>query len=403
MPESSSLVSSPLGVLAVLLFVLAGIFALRKVPATARLFEVVPIVVFCYFVPTLLSNTGVIPLESELYAFVTRLLLPASLLLLVLATDIPAVISLGRDAVLLFLAGTVSIAAGGVVSFLALGWLFPPDALDQAWRGLAALCGSWIGGSGNFVAVGTSVGASAATLGLLVVVDVGVSNVWTAILLSFAGRERQMDAAIGAERSRIEAVREKVERFQAEVGGPANLGDMLAILALGLGGTVLVTWIAGFLPAIGTMVTGFTWVVCLATGLGVALSFTPLRRLEGSGASVVGTVFLYMLIVSIGAGADFAGVLDNLPLLAVGVLWLLIHAGVMLAVRRLLRAPIFFLATGSQANVGGAASASVVATAFHPALAPVGVLLAVLGYVLGTYVGLLIAFPLRAIARLYGS
>jgi uncharacterized membrane protein len=259
------------------------------------------------------------------------------------------------------------------------------------------------GGSGNFVAVGKSVGASAATLGLLVVVDVGVSNVWTAILLSFAGRERRMDEAIGAERRRIDSVREKVERFQAEVGGPANLGDLLAILALGLGGTVVITWIAGFLPDIGTMVTRFTWIVCLATAMGVALSFTPLRRLEGSGASVVGTAFLYMLIVSIGAGARFAGVLDNLPLLAVGVLWMLIHASVMLAVRRALRAPIFFLAAGSQANVGGAASASVVATAFHPALAPVGVLLAVLGYVLGTYVGLLVAFPLRAIARLYGS
>jgi uncharacterized membrane protein len=402
-PVATALVASPLGVLAVLLFVLAGLFALKKIPAVARLFNVVPLVVFCYFVPTILSNTGVIPIESELYVFVTRLLLPASLLLLVLATDIPAVIALGRDAVVLFLAGTASIALGGVVAFLSLGWLFPPDALDQAWRGLAALSGSWIGGSGNFVAVGKSVGASAATMGLLVVVDVGVSNVWTATLLSFALREKRMDEAIGAERGRIDAVREKVERFQAEVSQPANLGDLLAILALGLGGTVVVTWVAGLLPTIGTMVTGFTWVVCLATGLGVVLSFTPLRRLEGSGASVVGTVFLYMLIVTIGAGADFAGVLDNLPLLAVGVLWMLIHAGVMLAVRRALRAPIFFLAVGSQANVGGAASASVVATAFHPALAPVGVLLAVLGYVLGTYVGLMMAYPLRAVARLYGG
>jgi uncharacterized membrane protein len=403
MSVTAPLVSSPLGVLAVLLFVLAGLFALKKVPAVARLFNVVPLVVFCYFVPTILSNTGVIPTESELYGFVTRLLLPASLLLLVLATDIPAVISLGRDAVVLFLAGAASIAIGGVVAFLALGWLFPVETLDQAWRGLAALCGSWIGGSGNFVAVGKSVDASAATLGLLVVVDVGVSNVWTAILLSFAGRERTMDEAIGAERGRIDAVREKAEAYHAEVSRPANLGDMLLILALGLGGTVVITWLAGFLPNVGTMVTGFTWIVCLATGLGVVLSFTPLRRLEGSGASVIGTVFLYMLIVSIGAGARFAGVLGNLPLLAVGVLWMLIHAGVMLAVRRALRAPVFFLAVGSQANVGGAASASVVATAFHPALAPVGVLLAVLGYVLGTYAGLAMAFPLRAVARLYGG
>jgi uncharacterized membrane protein len=234
-------------------------------------------------------------------------------------------------------------------------------------------------------------------------VDVGVSNVWTAVLLWFAGRERRMDEAIGADRSRIDAVRETVERYQAEVSRPANVGEMLLILALGIGSTIVVTWIAGFLPDVGTIVNGFTWVVCLITALGVVFSFTPLRRLEGAGASVMGSVFLYLLITAIGANAHFAGVLGNLPLLAVGVLWMAIHAGVMLAVRRLLRAPVFFLAVGSQANVGGAASAPVVAAAFHPALATVGVLLAVLGYVLGTYVGLMMAYPLRAVARLYGG
>jgi uncharacterized membrane protein len=403
MAETAPVISSPLGILAVLLFVLGGLFALKRWPPGARFFNVVPLVVFCYFVPTVLSNVGLIPIESELYAFVRRVLLPASLLLLVLATDIPAVLSLGRDAIVLFLAGTASIALGGPLAFLALGWLFPVETLDQAWRGLAALCGSWIGGSANFVAVGESVGASAATISLMVVVDVGVSNVWTAVLLWFAGREKRMDEAIGADRSRIDAVRERVERYQAEVSRPANVGEMLLILALGIGSTIVVTWVAGFLPDVGTIVNGFTWVVCLITAVGVVFSFTPLRRLEGAGASVMGSVFLYLLITAIGAQADFAGVLSNLPLLAVGVLWMLIHAGVMLAVRRLLRAPVFFLAVGSQANVGGAASAPVVAAAFHPALATVGVLLAVLGYVLGTYTGLLMAYPLRAVARFYGG
>jgi uncharacterized membrane protein len=133
------------------------------------------------------------------------------------------------------------------------------------------------------------------------------------------------------------------------------------------------------------------------------MSFTRLRRLEGAGASTVGSVFLYLLVATIGASAVFTHVLDNLPLLAVGALWMLIHALSMLGVRRYLRAPVFFLAVGSQANVGGAASAPVVAAAFHPALATVGVLLAVLGYVLGTYVGILDAFLLRLVARAYGG
>jgi uncharacterized membrane protein len=397
------MIASPLGVLSVLLAVLAGLFLLQRHPRSRRLFSVVPLLVFCYFVPALLSNLGVIPGESEVYVFVRRVLLPASLVLLVLATDIPAVLSLGRDAVLLFLTGTASIFVGGPLAFLALGWMFPTEALDQAWRGLAALCGSWIGGGANFVAVGESAGATAATMSLMVVVDVAVANVWMAVLLLFAGREAQMDASIGADRRRIDAVRERVERYQAEVARPANLADMLAIVAIGIGTTGVVTWIAGFLPDIGTIINGFTWTVCLVTAVGVALSFTRLRTLEGGGASTVGSVFLYLLVASIGASARFGAVLDNLPLLAVGALWMLIHAIAMITVRRFLRAPVFFLAVGSQANVGGAASAPVVAAAFHPALATVGVLLAVLGYVLGTYVGILAAFVLRMVARLYGG
>ena len=397
------MIQTPLSVLTVLLVVLAGLFLLNRHPLGRRVFGVVPLLVFCYFVPALLSNTGVIPVESELYGFIRRVLLPASLVLLVLSTDIPAVISLGRDAVVLFLAGTASIALGGPLAFLALGWLFPTDALDQAWRGLAALCGSWIGGGANFVAVGESAGATAATMSLMVVVDVSVANVWMATLLFFAGRERAMDDKMGADRSRIDQVRVRVEHYQAEVSRPANLPDMFLILAIGLGTTGVVTWVSGYLPDIGTIINGFTWIVCLVTAVGVALSFTPLRRLEGAGASTVGSVFLYLLVATIGASAQFSNVLANLPLLAVGVLWMLIHAVSMLAVRRLLRAPIFFLAVGSQANVGGAASAPVVAAAFHPALATVGVLLAVLGYVLGTYVGILDAFALQRIARLYGG
>jgi uncharacterized membrane protein len=403
MPEAAPLIQFPLGVASVLLVVLAALFMAQRHPVGARLFSVVPLLIFCDFVPTILSNTGVIPLESEAYTFIRRVLLPASLLLLVLSTDIPAVISLGRDAVTLFLAATASIVAGGPLAFLVLGWMFPTEMLDQAWKGLAALSGSWIGGGANFVAIGESVGAEPTTLSLMVVVDGGVSNVWTAVLLWFAGREKAMDEAVGADRSRIDAVREKVEKYQAEVARPANLGEMFLILALGLGTTAAVTWIATFLPDIGEIINGFTWVVCIVTALGVAFSFTGLRRLEGAGASVMGSVFLYLLVAAIGASAHFGGVLKNLPLLAVGALWMAIHAGIMLAVRRFLGAPVFFLAVGSQANVGGAASAPVVAAAFHPALAPVGVLLAVLGYVLGTYAGLVTAFLLRAVAHLYGG
>ncbi|OJT23874.1 hypothetical protein BO221_18095 [Archangium sp. Cb G35] len=394
------LIQSPMAVLAVLLAVLALLFYAERHPVVGRVFKVVPILVFVYFVPTLLSNTGLIPTKSELYSFVSAYLLPTSLVLQVLSMDLPAISRLGRSAVLLFLAGTAGIVLGGPIAYLLLGWLVPADLGDQAWKGLAALSGSWIGGSANFVAIGQSIGTHDNTLSMMVVVDVGVSNMWTAVLLYFAGRELAMDTRMGADRRAIDVVREQVERFQASVLRPASLTDLVWILTLGFGTTVACTAVAKFLPDIGTIITGFTWVVLLVTTVGVAFSFTPLRKLEGAGASRVGMLFLYVLVMTIGARADFRRLLDAPALVAVGMVWMVIHAAFIMGTRRLLRAPVFFAAVGSQANVGGAASASVVAAAFHPALAPVGVMLAVAGYVLGTYGGLLCAVLLEQVHRI---
>ena len=393
-------IQSPMAVLTVLLTVLSLLFLAERHPVGARVFRVLPMLVLVYFVPTLLSNTGVIPTKSDLYGFVSAYLLPASLVLQVLSMDLPAIARLGRNAVVLFLAGTAGIILGGPLAYLALGWLVPAELGEQAWKGLAALSGSWIGGSANFVAIGQSIGTHDNTLSMMVVVDVGVSNMWTAVLLYFAGREREMDARMGADRRAIDVVREQVERFQASVLRPASLMDLVWILTIGLGTTVVCTAVAKLLPDIGTIITGFTWVVILVTTVGVALSFTPLRKLEGAGASRVGMLFLYVLVMTIGAKADFRRLMDAPALVAVGMVWMAFHAGTILLTRRLLRAPIFFAAVGSQANVGGAASASVVAAAFHPSLAPVGVMLAVAGYVLGTYGGLVCAVMLEQVYRI---
>jgi uncharacterized membrane protein len=394
------LIQSPMAVLTVLLAVLALLFLAERHPVGARVFKVLPILVLVYFVPTLLSNTGIIPTKSDLYGFVSAYLLPTSLVLQVLSMDLKAIARLGRNAVVLFLAGTAGIILGGPFAYLLLGHWMPAELGEQAWKGLAALSGSWIGGSANFVAIGQSIGTREDTLSMMVVVDVGVSNLWTAVLLYFAGRERQMDARMGADRRAIDVVREQVERFHASVLRPASLSDLVWILTLGFGITVACTAIAKQLPDIGTIITGFTWVVILVTTVGAALSFTPLRNLEGAGASRIGALFLYVLVMTIGAKADFRRLLDAPAMVAVGVVWMAVHAAFILGTRRLLRAPIFFAAVGSQANVGGAASASVVAAAFHPALAPVGVMLAVAGYVLGTYGGLVCAVLLEQVYRL---
>ncbi|MDP6942417.1 MAG: DUF819 family protein [Planctomycetota bacterium] len=396
------MIQDPMAVLAVLLSFLALLFSLNATAFGERVFRVIPLLVFAYFVPTALSNNGIIPVDHhfELYVFVKTWLLPASLVLLVLSVDVPAILGLGRSAVAMFLAATISIVIGGPLALLILKGLVPSEMGDQAWKGLAALCGSWIGGGANFTAIGESVGATDSTLSLMVVIDVAIANIWMAFLLGFAGREKEMDAKMGADRDAIDRVREKVESFHAEVARPTNLPDLLSMLGLAFGITAVAKWCAPNLPE-SDIVSEFTWGIIIVTSAAMVLSFTRVRRLEGAGASKLGSVFLYLLVATIGAKAEFSKVLEpeNVGLLAIGALWMCFHIIILMGVRRLLKAPIFFAAVGSQANVGGAASAPIVASAFHPALAPVGVLLAVAGYVLGIYAALLCASLLSWVAR----
>jgi uncharacterized membrane protein len=394
------MITDPMAVLAVLLGVLAALFTIGQQPFGKRVFRAVPLLVFAYFVPTTLSNLGLIPLESPLYEFIKQWLLPASLVLLTLSVDIPGILRLGPKVLILFLAATATIVLGGPLAYLLCSPLIPAELTEEAWKGLAALSGSWIGGGANFVAIGESVGASDSTIAMMVVVDVAVANVWMAVLLWFSGRDEKMDAAIGADRRSMEELKRKIEKYQQATATMPALADYLLMLFLCFTGVAVAQHCAAHLPDVGSIVRRFTWVVLLVTALGVGLSFTRLRKLEGAGASRVGSVMLYLLVASIGAGAEFRKVLDVPVLLLVGAVWMTFHAVILLLLRRFLKAPIFYMAVGSQANVGGAASAPIVANAFHPALTPVGVLLAVAGYVIGTVAGLVCAALLQLAARI---
>ena len=398
-------IHDPIAVLAVLLGVLASLFFVAGRPLGIRFFRVIPLLLFAYFIPTLLSNVGVIPLKSPTYTFIKTYLLPASLLLMTMSVDIPAILKLGRNILLLFLTGTMTIVIGGPVAYLLLGPRIPAEMADQAWRGLAALSGSWIGGGANFVAIGESVGVNDSMLGTMVVIDVILANLWMAVLLFLAGHEKRIDDALGADRTSLEKLQAEIEKFQKKVARETSLVDLFAIFFLAVGGTVLAlhggvslaTVFDTHFPSFGSILGPFAWTVILVTALGVLGSFTPLRNLEGAGASRIGSFFLYLLVASIGAKADFEEVFHSVSILKVAALWIAFHAVGMLVVQRLLKAPTFFMAVGSQANIGGAASAPIVASAFHPSLAPVGALMGVAGYIMGTYAGLACAFLLNLV------
>src|SRR5690606_15623147 len=225
-----------------------------------------------------------------------------------------------------------------------------------------------------------------------------------------AARAKAFDRWTRADTTAIDDLKRRIEDYQAQHSRIPTLADLMVVLAVGLGVTglshflaePLVAWIAS-LPESWrlqdySLTSGFFWLVVLATTFGVILSFTRARRLEGVGASRIGSAMLYVLVATIGMHMDLGALLDRPWLFLLGLIWISVHAGLMLLVAKLIRAPLFFMAVGSQANIGGAASAPVVASAFHPALAPVGVLLAVLGYALGTYFAYITGLMLQAVA-----
>jgi uncharacterized membrane protein len=398
-PRESALIDSPLvtepaGILAVLLAVLALIFWFGSTPAGERLFSVVPRLVFCYFIPTTLTTLGVLPDSSPLYDWIKDYLLPASLVLLILALDLPGIARLGPKAVIMMVAGTAGVVVGAPIAL----WLFASHVPADTWQGMTALTGSWIGGGANMVALAQIAGTSESMFGMMVIVDVAVANVWMGVLLYMAGQAPRIDRWTGADTSAIEDLKRRVAAFEAKTTRVPTLDDLIRIAAVGFVGMWIATLAGKQLGVVAPVFSATVWKFVVVTALAVALSLSPVRRLEGAGASRVGSLMLYLLVASIGAHANFTEMREAPMLVAIGFVWMLFHVIFMLVTAWLIKAPVFFLAVGSQANIGGAASAPIVASAFHPTLAPVGVLLAVAGYVLGTYAGLLCMALLKAVA-----
>ena len=400
--ENSPLFTNDASVLGILVMVLAFIFytSSSSNPFWKKFYTYIPALLLCYFLPSILNSMGIISgEESGLYFVASRYLLPASLVLLTLSIDIKGVVALGPKALIMFLAGTFGIVIGGPLTIVLLSYISPdlvggvgPDAV---WRGLATIAGSWIGGGANQTAMKEMFGSSDKLFSAMITVDVIVANVWMAFLLYGAGISEKVDKWFKADSSSIETLKNNLEKYHSKVARIPNLTDLMVIVAIGIGLTgiahmgadIIAPWVAENAPQLAkfSLTSKFFWLIVIATTGGLILSFTKLKQYEGAGASRVGSLFLYMLVATIGMKMDALAILETPGLFLIGIIWMLIHVTVLLVVGKIIKAPFFFVAVGSQANVGGAASAPIVASAFHPALAPVGVLLAVFGYALGTY------------------
>jgi uncharacterized membrane protein len=390
------LITEPTAVFVTLAGLLATIYALAGIPRLARFFDLLPPILWAYMLPMLATSFGLLPAASPAYDWITRYVLPVALLLLMMTVDVPALLKLGRPATIMMLAGTAGIVIGGPIALAAFGRWLPPDA----WKGLAALSGSWIGGSAQLVAVAESVETPDAMLGPIIVVDTVVGYGWMAILLFLSGWQSRFDRWNRADTRLIEETNLALAEKTAATRRPLAIRDAALILGIGFVGAYLTVVLGNVLPELGDpkIISHTTWAVILVTTLGLALSFTRVSALEGAGASTLGTLALYVLVTAIGARGDLRAILAAPMFLATGALWIAIHVAILVLVARWIRAPLFFLATGSMANVGGAASAPVVATVYHRAMAPLGVLMAVAGYVIGTYGGLVCAWLLSRVA-----
>jgi uncharacterized membrane protein len=398
----NALITNDAVVLGLLITILAGVFytTSSQAPFWVKFYKAVPSLLLCYFIPSLFNTAGIIDGEkSMLYPVVSRYILPVSLVLLTISIDFAGLKKLGPKAIIMFLAGTLGIILGGPIAVLIFS-VIAPDVVggvgpDAVWRGLTTIAGSWIGGAANQTAMKEVFDVGDKVFSAMIAVDVIVANIWMAFLLFGASIAPKIDKALKADSSAIDALKNKLETFQNSIAKIPSTGDLMKICGVGFGVMGLSHFLADIIaPAIQqhapfleqfSLTSVFFWIVVLATTFGMLLALTPVRNLEGVGASKVGSVLLYVLVATVGMKMDIAAIFENPGLFGVGLVWMLVHVLIMIGVAKLIRAPFFFVAVGSQANVGGAASAPIVASAFSPALAPVGVLLAVLGYALGTY------------------
>jgi uncharacterized membrane protein len=383
-------------------------------PFWRRFYRFVPTLLLCYFIPSLYTTFGLIdPAQSRLYFVASRYLLPATLVLLTLSVDLRGILRLGPKALTMFLTGTAGIIIGGPLAVLLFSVISPETVggagPDAVWRGLTTVAGSWIGGGANQAAMREVFGVGDAVFSAMIAVDILVASVWLAVLLFLASRASAIDRRLGADTTALDDLRERVTAFRERHARIPTLADIMIISAVGFGfmglshllGDPLAAWFGAQGPLMErlSLASSFFWLVVIATTAGLFLSFTRARELEGVGASTLGSAMLYVLIATIGMSMDITAVVQRPGLFALGAVWLGFHAALLLIVGWLIKAPTFYLAVGSQANVGGAASAPIVASAFHPSLAPVGVLLAVLGYAIGTYGAWLCGQLMRAIAQ----
>lgn len=377
------MVQSPAGTLLVLLAI-CGLFFFLEQQFRWRLFQYLPPLIFIYAVPMVLSNTGVIPLENAVYDGLKDYALPLFITLMLLEIDLRAIVRVLGRGLLVMLMGTAGVVLGAPIAF----FLFRTRLGPEGWKGFGALSGSWIGGTGNLAAVAEGLGTSPAEQGLAVLADQFVYLVWLPLLLASRAWAGKFQAFTGAAADRVERLEAAVGRMQTK-SKEVEMRHILYLLLLGLAATQLAALLAPRIPEIPPVLTASTWKILLVTCLGILLSFTPARRIPGSHALAM--AIIYVFVARMGAQSQLTGLARAPWFIGAAYVWIALHGACILLGARLLHVDVHTAAIASAANIGGAASAPVVAAYHREALIPLSVLMAIVGYALGNFLGFVTA------------
>ncbi len=371
--------------IAVLVALAAAMVGFQQFANARKVFNFLPAVVLIYIVAAIMNTAGLFAENDaikETYSSVRGALLPAMLVLMLLKCDVRSIIKLGPRMLAAYACAVASIFVAFALTYV----LFKGFYIDGTWRAFGALAGSWTGGSANMVAVQDILSVPSNLFGYVLMMDTINYAVWVMFLfwlIPFAPRFNQWTGAksiLTDSAAHLDLEEEKEE--------PITFQHMMYSLGIGLSVSAFCIWLGKILPPVGDVINGTTWTIMIASMIGLVLAVTPVSRMPGS--MEVSNVMLYTIIALIASRSDFSNLAQAPIYLVSGFVILFIHLVVMLLLGKLFRYDLFTLGVASLANIGGMASAPMLAASYHKSLIPIGVLMALMGSFLGTYFGMLI-------------
>jgi uncharacterized membrane protein len=371
-------VSSPTGILTVLCGIGAFFFLLEKQTGW-RLFNYFPPLIFIYAVPAILSNTGILANTSPAYDWLSSTVLPMFLVIMLLKVDVASTVRVMGRGVFVMLFGTAGVVLGAPIAFLLVKNKLP----DDVWKAFGTLAGSWIGGTGNMAAVSEGIKTSGEGFGLAVLGDNLVYMIWLPILLGSKNLAGFFNRLMRVDSKRIQML-EMAQTKKDERRESVQMRHFLYLLFLGFACTWAAEALSVKLPEFKPILTASSWKILLITTMGLGLSLTPARRIPASHELAMALVYIF--VANMGAKADVSGLTASaLWFILACYIWIAIHGAFCVLGAYLLRVDIGSTAIASAANIGGAASAPVVAAHHNEKLVPVSILMALMGYAIGTY------------------